>query len=248
MKDTESGPSINRTGFGSQLDCVSCLYPRWHRLLREAYPPLEAAVRLAIAGNMLDIGVKTPLDAAAVRGAFCNALTAPVRGSVRQFSMALRNARAILYLADTAGEIVFDRDLLAQLPLGKFLVGVRGGVGLNDATAADAEEAGLSDFCEIISKGSDAPGTVLEDCSPAFRDRFETADLVIAKGQDNYQTLKQTDKCIFFLLSVRCEVLSRSLGYPVGSLVVHPQRASGWEGAGPILASSRKGRTREARL
>ncbi len=200
------------------------LYPVWHRRFREAYPPLEAAVRLAIVGNLLDVGTKMQLDDDAVLRAFEDALTAPLLGSVEELAAAIRSARSILYLADNAGEIVFDRDLLAQLPVGRFTLVVRGSPVLNDATLADAREAGMAEVCEILPNGSDAPGTVLEDCSPEFRARFEAADLVIAKGQGNYESLADTAKRIFFLLKVKCPVLGESLHRPCGSLVLHHQR------------------------
>lgn len=195
-------------------------YPEWHQRFRAAYPPLEAAIRLAIVGNLLDAGAKTQLNDEAVRGAFESALSAPLLGSIPEFAQAVQDAKSILYLADNAGEIIFDRDLLAQLPLGKFTVAVRGGAVLNDATLADAEEAGLCDYCEIISNGSDAPGTVLDDCSAEFRERFEAADVIISKGQGNYETLAGAHKQIFFLLKIKCDVLSRALGLPAGSLIL----------------------------
>jgi uncharacterized protein with ATP-grasp and redox domains len=219
---------------------ATTVYPMWHRLFREAHPPLEAAVRLAIVGNLLDIGAKTQLDDAAVRAAFEDSLTAPMRGSIKEFAKAIRTARSIVYLADNAGEIVFDRDLLAQLPLGNFALAVRGHPVLNDATREDAEQAGLSDFCEIISNGSDAPGTLLDDCSPDFRARFAGADLVIAKGQGNYESLAGTDKHVFFLLKIKCTVLAEALHCPVGSLVLHHQRPTGWaDGDAPRTTATR---------
>jgi hypothetical protein len=195
-------------------------YSEWHERFRAAYPPMEAAIRLAIVGNLLDAGAKTQLNDEAVRTAFEGALSAPLLGSIPEFAQAVQNAKSILYLADNAGEIVFDRDLLAQLPLGKFTVAVRGAAVLNDATLADAEAAGLFDYCEVISNGSDAPGTVLDDCSPDFRERFESADVIISKGQGNYETLAGAHKQIFFLLKIKCEVLSRALGLPAGSLIL----------------------------
>lgn len=200
------------------------LYPTWHRRFQEAGPPLEAAVRLAIVGNLLDVGAKTQLSDDAVLAAFEDALTAPLRGSVDELSEAIRHARTILYLADNAGEIVFDRDLLSQLPPGKFTLVVRGSPVLNDATLADAEWAGLGAFCDVLPNGSDAPGTILEDCSPAFRERFEAADLILAKGQGNYESLAGTNQRVFFLLKVKCVVLAEALHCPVGSLVLHHQR------------------------
>jgi uncharacterized protein with ATP-grasp and redox domains len=203
------------------------LYPTWHRRFREKFPPLEAAVRLAIVGNLLDVAAKTRLDDANVAAAFADALTAPLRGSVPELARAIRGARSILYLADNAGEIVFDRDLLAQLPLGSFTVAVRGRPVLNDATMTDAFATGLADMADVISNGSDAPGTILDNCSPEFRSLFAAADLIIAKGQGNYETLVGANKPIFFLLKIKCEVLSRMLGWPCGSLVLHQlQRAA----------------------
>lgn len=201
------------------------LYPMWRQRFREWFSPLEAAVRLAIVGNLLDVGAKTQLGDSAVMAAFEDALAAPLLGSIEEFSEAICRARYILFLADNAGEIVFDRDLLAQLPQGNFTFVVRGAPVLNDATLVDAQVAGLRQICEIIPNGSDAPGTLLRDCSPEFIVRFEAADLIIAKGQGNYESLVGADKHIFFLLKVKCPVLAESLQCPCGSLVLHHQLA-----------------------
>ncbi len=159
-------------------------------------------------------------------GGYTAILVAPLRGSLSEFKQAIRKARQIVYLTDNTGEIVFDRDLLSHLPLGSFTVVVRGGPVLNDATLADARQAGLAEFCDLATNGSDAPGTLLEDCSPEFRTLFAAADLVIAKGQGNYESLIGVDQEIFFLLTVKCPVLAESLGWPRGSLVLHHQGRS----------------------
>ena len=201
------------------------LYPAWRKRFRQRFSALEAAVRLAIVGNLLDVGAKTQLSEDAILEAFEDALTAPLQGAIAELDEAIREARQILYLADNAGEIVFDRDLLAQLPLGNFTLVVRGGPVLNDATLADARQARLGEFCELATNGSDAPGTLLEHCSPEFRTRFEASDLVISKGQGNYESLVGADKHVFFLLKVKCPVLANSLICPRGSLVLRHQWA-----------------------
>ncbi len=203
------------------------LYPVWRARFREVYPPFEAAVRLAIVGNLLDVGAKTEMTQSAVLAAFEEALQAPLLGSVDALQAAALAARHILYLADNAGEIVFDRDLVAQLPRGRCAVVVRGSAVLNDATLADAAEAGLTDLCEVLTNGSDAPGTLLEDCSPEFRRRFAEADVILAKGQGNYESLADASRSLFFLLKVKCAVLSRALGCPRGSLVLRHQPNAG---------------------
>ena len=130
------------------------------------------------------------------------------------------NAGRILYLCDNAGEILFDKLLIEQLPYGKVTVSVRGFPVINDATMIDAEAAGLTALVEVIDNGSDAPGTLLEDCRRDFQERFKQADLVIAKGQGNYESLSEVRKEIFFLLNVKCQVIARKLGYHIGDLVL----------------------------
>lgn len=197
------------------------LYPQWSRLFHETHPPLEAAVRLAIVGNLLDAGPKLRLDDDAVIAVLQEALTGPLLGNIEELGDAIASARRVLYLADNVGEIVFDRDLLALLPRSDCTVAVRGYPVLNDATLADAEQSGLPEFCKIISNGSDAPGTLLEDCSPEFRACFDAAGLIIAKGQGNYESLVDThDPRIFFLLKVKCPVLAGPMGCPCGSLLL----------------------------
>ena len=199
----------------------------WRRRFRRQHGPFEGAVRLAIVGNLMDVGAKTQLSDEAVSAAIENALTAPLLGSVATFEAAIHQARHILYLADNAGEIVFDRDLLALLPPGNFTCSVRGGPVLNDATVADAQWAGLGDLCEIIPNGSDAPGTFLDDCSPEFRERFAAADLIIAKGQGNFETLAAANKHIFFLFNIKCDVISKILKLPRGGMVLREHQPFG---------------------
>jgi uncharacterized protein with ATP-grasp and redox domains len=104
---------------------------------------------------------------------------------------------------------------------------VRGAPVLNDATAADARAAGLAEICEVIDNGSDAPGTLLEDCSPGFRQRFRAADMIIAKGQGNYETLSEAPGNIFFLFKVKCPVIAAHSGMPVGAQVLgRPRHAA----------------------
>ncbi len=182
--------------------------------------PLETAVRLAIAGNVIDMGVNSGLLDTQVTDAIDHALNAPLSGDVEALARAVAEAGRILYLADNANELVFDRLLIERLPLEKVTVAVRGGPVINDATLADAEAIGLPELVEVIDNGSDAPGTILEDCSTSFRRRFDSSDLVIAKGQGNFETLSHVEKDIFFALLVKCPVIARELDCDVGSLIL----------------------------
>jgi uncharacterized protein with ATP-grasp and redox domains len=181
--------------------------------------PLFFALRFAIAGNVIDLGVKGGIGENEIRAALENTLNEPFHGDREDFRKAVHRAKNILYLADNAGEIVFDRLLIGQILPKPITLAVRGVPVLNDATRLDAEAVGLSDLVEIIDNGSDAPGTILEDCSCDFRSRFHAADLIIAKGQGNYETLSEAEADIYFLFKAKCPVLANHVGLPVGTLV-----------------------------
>ena len=212
------------------------LYPALKSRVEGSPNPLETAVRLAIAGNIIDIAVKGGVGRIDVNEAIHHALTSPFDGDMEGFAGAVSRANDILYLADNAGEIVFDRLLLEQLPLGKVTVAVRGAPVINDATMADARVAGITELVDVIDNGSDVPGTILDECSAAFRRRFDEAGLIVAKGQGNYETLSEVKKDVFFLLKAKCPVIASDVGCEVGSLVLRR--------SGHALAGFERGYTR----
>ena len=197
--------------------------------VRQAADPLGMALRLAVAGNVIDLGVNGGLTEDEARQAVAGALDEPFHGDVEGFRQAMEAASDILYLADNAGEIVFDRLLIEQLQTERVTVAVRGRPILNDATMADAQAAGLCDLVETIDNGSDAPGTILADCSESFRRRFTTADMIIAKGQGNFETLSDETANIYFLFKAKCPVIADHVGLPVGTHV-----ATRWQAPLPL--------------
>ena len=207
---------MNRTA----LDLLPALADLAHR-----HPhPREAVARLAIAGNLLDAGSKTRLAPEDLAERLNAIWDMPLVGSVTELFRAADSAHRLLYLADNAGEIVFDRLLIEALPAQKVTVAVRGVPVMNDATLEDAETAGIPRIAGVIANGSDAPGTLVEECSQEFRDVFHRADLIIAKGQGNYETLSETNKRVFFLLTVKCPMIGADIGAPVGALVVRDNK------------------------
>lgn len=190
--------------------------------------PFELAVRFATAGNTSDLAVKTGLGDPDIRSAIESAATEPFAGDLDCFHAATAAVRNILYLADNAGEIVLDRLLIEQLPPGCVTVAVRAAPVINDATRADAHAAGIDQLAKIIDNGSNAPGTVLGDCSTEFRTRFENADLIISKGQGNFETLGGSERKIFFLLKIKCPVVAERTGIKVGTLaLIHNGNSGG---------------------
>jgi len=193
------------------------LVPYFRAELTGAKDPLAYAARLAIAGNIIDMGVNINLSEAEVTSSLHRILSDPFSGDPVHFRTTLMAAKRILYLADNAGEIVFDRLLIEQLPAGRVTVAVRGSPILNDATLADAAITGLDQVAEVIDNGSDAPGTNLCDCAPTFREIFHRADVIVAKGQGNFETLRNVPASIFFLLKVKCPVVAADTGLPIGT-------------------------------
>lgn len=205
------------------------MYPRLRQLIAGSADPLETAIRLAIAGNIIDFGVYGSIDQSDLDRTVNACLTADFdAGNLNAFRNDVTQANDVLFLADNAGEIVFDRLLIEQLPTDKITVAVKGAPTINDATMADAEAVGLMGMVTVIDNGSDAPGTLLEDCSDDFRTRFENADLIIAKGQGNFETLSETDRPIYFLLKAKCPVIAGHLGCEVGRMLF--QKANSFSG------------------
>lgn len=207
-------------------DMALQLYPKLRRLIIESDDPIQTAIRLAIAGNIIDFGVKSQLHETeleeTIKSCLCGELSAR---QIEDFRSAVNEAENILYLADNADEIVFDRLLIEQLPTEKITVVVKGSPVINDATMEDAIHAGLPKIVGVIDNGSDAPGTVLQNCSQNFRKYFNKADLIIAKGQGNYETLSSVDKNIFFILKAKCPVISRNIGCEVGDMIFQKSKS-----------------------
>jgi uncharacterized protein with ATP-grasp and redox domains len=193
------------------------LLPGLRKQMATSADPMMAAVHLAIAGNIIDLGAKSGLSEAEIMETIHHAAVTEISGDANEFKHAVKQARNILYLADNAGEIVFDRLLAEQLGLERVTVAVRGRPIINDATLDDARTAGLTDIVHVIGNGSDAPGTLIEDCGAEFRSCFESADLIISKGQGNFETLSGTQQNIFFLLKVKCPVVASAVKLPLGT-------------------------------
>ncbi len=193
------------------------LYPELEKMVAKAKDPLLTAIRIAIAGNVIDLGINKTFN-----------LVADIKEILikdfavfdyEAFKKALYNAEKVLYIGDNAGESVFDKLLIKQLnkPV-KFAV--RSQPIINDATMEDALASGLDEVAELIDSGSKAPGTILRHSTPEFMEVYQKADLVISKGQGNYEGLSDEDRPIFFLLKAKCPVIARDMGVQEGDIVL----------------------------
>jgi uncharacterized protein with ATP-grasp and redox domains len=196
------------------------LYPELKQRIQSSSNPMDTAIRMAIAGNIIDFGVNAEIDRSIIFDTIEQAMSVQLFGNIDILCDSIDSAKNILYLGDNCGEIVFDRLLIEQLPVDKVTFVVRGGPIINDVTMADAKETGMTELVNVIDNGSNIPGTVLEKCSKEFRKCFAHADLIIAKGQGNYETLSSCEKNIFFLLKAKCPVISGHMGCEQGSFIV----------------------------
>lgn len=193
------------------------LYPELKKLIGQSRDPLLTAVRLAVAGNVIDMGIKRSFR-----------LEEEIRKVLKQdfaifhfreFRKSLEKARSVLYIGDNAGESVFDRLLIGELGKPVTYV-VREVPVINDVTRGDAVASGLAREAEIISSGTTAPGTILRLCRPEFIKRFHDADMIIAKGQGNYEGLSDCGRTVFFLLMAKCRVIAADLDVQENDIVL----------------------------
>lgn len=198
---------------------VMKLLPQLRREVEASASPLETAVRMAIAGNIIDFG--TP------HGQKDNRLLEVIEHAAQSemcmdayaaFEQRVQAAGLILYLGDNCGEAVLDRLLIEKLPTEKTVYAVRGQPVLNDITPAEVSQIGIDQICRVVDNGSDAPGTIIEQCSAEFCAWFDKADMIISKGQGNFETLQESGRDIFFLMKVKCSVIAEETGLPLGSI------------------------------
>ncbi len=211
------------------------LYPQLKKRVTEADNPFAEALALAIAGNLIDFGAKVSLD---LNEALEEILDQPLFQHIENgddfndglfmledFHIDLKQAENIIYLGDNAGEIVFDRifieTLLTDFPDKKITFVVRGGPALNDALLEDTRTVGIDKLVETISSGAATAGTVLSECDPGFITRLNSADIIISKGQGNYEALSGENlPPTWFLFRIKCAAVAQDAGGPEGSLVL----------------------------
>jgi damage-control phosphatase, subfamily I len=182
-------------------------------LVAASADPMAAAVWLSVFGNIMDSGIIEKESMENEMGRFTEADGLRDR---------IHRSRTIGILLDNAGEVAFDVPLLARLAgEGKTVwIGVKGQAVIDDLTEAEALRIGLSAYGEVVSNGNRGVGTDLRLCPKSFRDRIEGSDLILSKGQANFETLFGRIRRAYFLFRCKCPVVSRTLGVPEGDLVV----------------------------
>ncbi len=201
------------------------LLPELENRVAASADPFLAALKLAVAGNVIDFGIDINLTHRDISQTVESALAwQPDSGTVEALRSKLSASAKILYAGDNAGEIVFDKlfihwinELFAPVEV-TFVA--RGYPVLNDVTLQDSRRAGIEEVARLIDNGSDAPGCLLNDCSEQFHAALDEADMVISKGQGNYETLNEISQETYFLLKAKCQCIADDIGTQKGELIL----------------------------
>ncbi|MEX2683784.1 MAG: DUF89 domain-containing protein [Candidatus Sigynarchaeota archaeon] len=195
------------------------LYPVAKAKVAGSSDRLKTAAVIAIAGNVMDLGTHHDFD--------LQAEIDSLRLAVDHFDSLkaeLGNARTLLYIADNAGEILFDKIFLEEITRSfriNVFFSVRAGPIINDATIDDAKAAGIDNIATII-EGTQSPGLILDEASPELVHAYKAADIIISKGQGNFEALSDRPKTdnLFFCLLAKCAVMEAYFNVPVGSAIL----------------------------
>ncbi len=194
------------------------IYPKLKEKVEESENRLLTAVKIAIAGNVIDLGPGHEIDLEEdVEEVLSKELSID---HYDEFKENLEDSESIFYLGDNAGEIVFDKLLLREMEDKEIFYFVKGAPKINDAMAVDAMKAGIDEYAKVDVVGDGTPGTGPERDSEEFIERMQGADLVISKGQGNYEALSEVSANIFFLLKAKCPVIADDLGVDVGDIIL----------------------------
>ncbi|MSS08869.1 DUF89 family protein [Clostridium sp. WB02_MRS01] len=206
------------------------LLPEFERKIDQAENSFMLAVRYAIVGNIIDFN---PIHNTLLEDIYdCFDNMEQLEFAIDDSSALMKdisNAGTLLYLGDNCGEICMDKILLKKIkelnPNVKLFFGVRGKPVVNDSISDDAYSVGIDEYAKVIDNGDSSLGTVLNRTSPAFKEVYNKADVVIAKGQANYECLSEEDKNIYFLLMTKCDVIAKDIGVEEKKMICMKNKA-----------------------
>lgn len=185
--------------------------------IRSAGDPLPAALHYALAGNYIDFGALSQVDESRLL-TLLDAETPLDPRVVEAFRRDLTEAKQLLYITDNCGEIVMDKLLIQTLrrlyPQLGVRVMVRGAPVINDATRQDAQQVGLEQAAPVLDSGAAVAGTCAEELTGEALRAWQQADVVLAKGQGNFETLRMCGRNVYYLFLCKCQMFADAFGVP----------------------------------
>lgn len=203
-------------------DLAMALYPRLRNIIAKAKDRLYEALKVSVAGNVIDLGINRSFDIE--EGLRYSLESGFSLDHYSRFLKPLEKTDKLLFIGDNAGEILFDRLLVEELAArGKQVTYVvKQGPILNDSTMEDAVYTGMDKVARVITSGSNYLGTYLKKISPEFKDLLDNSSLIISKGQANFESLENEASFrgkIFYLLKIKCDEIARVSGSRLGDVV-----------------------------
>jgi len=196
---------------------TKAIYPELEKIVKDSEDKLLTAIKIAVAGNIIDLGVNKSFN-----------IVKDVKDILNQdfaifdyqaFKNQLEKTKEVLYIGDNVGESVFDKILIKQLKK-PVKYAVRAIPIINDVTMEDAIASGLDEVAELINSGCKSPGIILSQSTPEFLEIFNNSGFVISKGQGNYEGLSNCKRQVFFLLKAKCPVISQHIEAQEGSIIL----------------------------
>ena len=190
-----------------------------HELVKTSSNPLITALHLSAAGNIIDLGAlhNHKIDVESAIQQVLHESFAVDHTEI--FLKSLRKCQHLLFFLDNAGEIVFDKILIQELQQHTEVTAVvKKEPIINDATMADAEQVGLTECCEVIDNGGAFIGSPLDQIPERLWERINLADVLIGKGQGNYETMDEIDADMFLILRAKCEIVAADMGVNLGQM------------------------------
>jgi uncharacterized protein with ATP-grasp and redox domains len=198
------------------------MYGVFENMIKKSHDPFDTALKLAIAGNVIDFGCQHRLD---IMHTVQKVLHADINNHhSTQLRNNLERAEQVLYIGDNCGEIVFDKLFIKTINHPNIYFAVRGGAVINDVTEVDADMVDIGSYAKVITTGDDAPGAVWKTSSEEFKTIFKHSDVVIAKGQGNLEGLIDVNHNIYFLFVVKCNLIASRVGANIGDFIIKNSR------------------------
>lgn len=174
-------------------------------------------IKYVCVGNYIDFGVTGNIDDQMLDDLLkkVDSLNIPEQ-EIKYLEEELKQAKTLLYITDNCGEIVLDKIFIEELKKRygnlEIIVMVRGGLAINDATIEDAQEIGLTKIVPVISNGAAIAGTVKEQLSKEARKQLDSANVIIAKGMGNFESMYQEGINPYYLFLCKCDLFTRRFG------------------------------------
>ena len=200
-------------------DLMMSKVPELQANLDSSEDALELAIQYAITGNYIDFGAMNHVDESILQKYMDDAKNIEIDANEYMLLQDdIKNAKSIVYLTDNCGEVVLDKLLMAEIgkrnPSAKITAVVRGADVLNDATIVDAEQVKLHEVAEVVGNGSDIAGTFIDSISDEAKHLLESADVILAKGQANFETMQECGLNAYYIFMCKCEMFAKRFGVP----------------------------------